>query len=74
MNSPQHCSRLREGNINGIFVTENISDIICLMFADDIANCSDTVANLQKRLNIINQFCIDTGMEINLEKTEIIVF
>ena len=70
----QLCTRLREGNINGIFVTENIPDIICLMFADDIANCSDTVVNLQKQLNVINEFCIDTSMEINLEKTEISVF
>ena len=42
--------------------------------ADDIANCSDTVINLQNQLNIINQFCSVTGTEINLNKTEVIVF
>ena len=51
-----------------------MQDIVCLMFADDVANCSDTVINLQNQLNIINQFCFDTGMEINLSKTEVIVF
>ena len=70
----QLCSRLREGCRNGIFINENMQDIVCLMFADDIANCSDTVINLQNQLNIINQFCSDTGMEINLSKTEVIVF
>ena len=54
----QLCTRLSEGNNNGIFVTD----------------CADTLVNLQKQLNIIYQFCIDTGMEINLVKIEIIVF
>ena len=44
------------------------------MFADDVANCSDTVLNLQTQLNTINEFCYDTNMQINLNKTEIIVF
>ena len=44
------------------------------MFADDIANCAETVIRLQQQLNIIDKFCLSTGMELNLEKTEIIVF
>ena len=65
-------TRLREGCRNGIFI--NMQDIVCLMFADDKANCSDIVINLQNQLNIINQFCSDTGMEINLSKTEVNIF
>ena len=61
----QLCTRLREGCRNGFFINENMQYIVCFMFADDIANCSDTVINLQNQLNIINQFCSDTGMEIN---------
>ena len=70
----QLCIALRKDCKNGIYINENIPDIIGLMFADDIANCSDTVVNLQKQLNIIQEFCLDTGMEVNLNKTEIIVF
>ena len=43
------------------------------MFADDIVNCFDTVVHLRNQLNITKQFCYETGMEINLDKTEIIV-
>ena len=49
-------------------------DILCLMYADDIANCAETVGRLQQQLNVIEQFCTLTGMEVNLNKTEIIVF
>ena len=44
------------------------------MFADDIASCAETAFKLHKQLNIVDRFCMNTGMEINLDKTEIIVF
>ena len=44
------------------------------MFADDVANCADTVARLQNQLDVIDAFCSKTGMQVNLEKSEIIVF
>ena len=44
------------------------------MFADDIANCAETAGNLQHQINIIDTFCPDTGMELNLNKTEVMVF
>ena len=64
---------LRQSCDSGI-ITEDIPDIICLMFTEDIANCAETVIKLQQQLNIIETFCNDTGMEVNLNKTEIIVF
>jgi hypothetical protein len=33
----QHCG-------TGIFITNGIPDILCLMFADDVANCAETVS------------------------------
>ena len=44
------------------------------MFADDVANCAETAIKLQQQINIVDQFCTDTGMEINFDKTEITVF
>ena len=41
-------------------------DILCLMFADDIANCAKTVQKLQQQLNVIDTYCESTGMEDNL--------
>jgi len=43
------------------------------MFADDVASCAETVNRLQQQLNTVDQFCISTGMEVNLNKTQIIV-
>ena len=42
--------------------------------ADDIANCAETAAMLQQQLHVVDQFCSNTGIEINLSKTEVIVF
>ena len=44
------------------------------MFADDIANCAETASRLQQQINTVEQFCTNTGMEVNLSKIEIIVF
>ena len=65
---------LRENCGSGIFVTNQIPDIICLMFADDIANCAETKQKLQEQINLIEIFCQNSGMEVNLNKTEITVF
>ena len=53
---------------------EDIPDIICLMFADNITNCVETVIKLQQQLKIIKYVCNDTGMEVDLNTTEIIVY
>ena len=44
------------------------------MYADDLANVSDTVTGLQSYINIISTFCDRTGMKINVKKTKVIVF
>jgi len=65
---------LRETCGSGIFISNEKPDILCLMFADDIASCAETAFKLQQQLNVADQFCINTGMEINLDKIEVIVF
>ena len=63
---------LRQTCNSGIFITDEIPDIICLMYADDIANCAETTLKLQQQINVIDTFCENTGMEVNLQKTEIL--
>ena len=46
--------------------------IICLTFDDGIDNCAETAARLQPQENVVDQFCSNTGMEINHRK--VIVF
>ena len=65
---------LRRQGHRGIFVTHQIQDIICILFADDVANCTETASELQRQLNSISEFCHNMGMAINQKKTEIIVF
>ena len=36
------CTLLRERCQDGIFITPDVEDIFCLMYAEDIANCSET--------------------------------
>ena len=57
-----------ECNNRGIFFTNDIEDILALMFADDVSCFSDTVIRLQKMVDLIGKFCKSVGMEINLKK------
>ena len=41
---------LRKNCETGIFIDNSIPDIVCLMFADDVANCAETVNRLQQQL------------------------
>jgi hypothetical protein len=45
-----------------------------LLFADDIALMSDTVVGLQKQSNILNKFCTQSKLTVNITKTKILVF
>lgn len=58
----------------GIFVTNDIPDLLTLMFADDVSCFADNVVKLQRLINAIARFCKSVGMEINFDKTKIIVF
>ena len=44
------------------------------MFADDVSSFADTVVQLHRQINRIEQFTKGVGLEINLEKTKIMVF
>ena len=47
---------LRQTCNSGIFITDEIPDIICLMYADDIANCAETTLKLQQQIDVIGTF------------------
>ena len=61
-------------NERGIFVTQDINELNVLMFADDVSSFADTVVQLQRQINRIEQFTKGVGLEINLEKTKNMVF
>ena len=65
---------LRSETDSGIFISNDIEDLLALMFADDVSCFSDTVTRLQRLINLIEKFCNAVGMKLNLEKTKIMVF
>ena len=63
-----------ESKLNrGIFVTTEIPDLLGLMFADDVSCFADTVVGLQRILNELEIFCKSVGINVNFDKTKIVV-
>ena len=46
----------------------------CLMFADDIVVMSETASGLQNCLNKLSDYCNLWGLNINIKKTNIVIF
>ena len=46
----------------------------CLLFADDIVLFSDNPRDLQESINSLHSFCTTSFLNINIDKTKIIVF
>jgi len=58
----------------GIQLHPGITEIFMLMFADDVARISDTVINLQRQLNTLVEFCTEYEIDVNVNKTKVVVF
>ena len=63
-----------ENACQGIYIDEQFSNITSLFYADDLANCGDTVRNLQKLADHLSSFCKRWKMRVNIDKTKVIVF
>jgi hypothetical protein len=48
--------------------------ILMLMYADDIAIVSDSVSDLQKKINCLEMYCKKWGLTVNMSKTNVVVF
>lgn len=65
---------LANSGINGIQLTPDLIQIFILLFADDVALIADTVNGLQQQLNILSTYCNEWKLNVNIEKTKILVF
>ncbi len=45
-----------------------------LLFADDLVLTSELEVGLQQQLDTLQQFCIERGLIVNVEKTKAMVF
>lgn len=48
--------------------------VACLLYADDLTLLSTTPTGLQKQLDTLHSFCLASELNVNLAKTEVVVF
>ena len=62
-----------QGNTNsGILIDDIVLNI--LLFADDMAIFGNNPEDLQNNLNLLHDYCNTWGLEVNGDKTKIMVF
>ena len=59
---------------NGVYVNNVTGHLYAFMFADDVASIGDTVVNLQQQIKLVSDFCDETGMKLNTDKSNVMVF
>ena len=67
-------SILKVSGLSGIQMLPNDVDVFLLMYIDDICIFSDNVLDLQRKINTLESYCNDWGLQVNTSKTKIIVF
>jgi hypothetical protein len=65
---------MRSGSTHGIFLSEDTGQLYALIFADDVSTFADTALNLQRHINIIEIFCNNSGLQLNTDKSKVMVF
>ena len=64
---------IRNGK-HGVQLMPDVATVYLLLFADDIALMSDTVVGLQNQVNNLKQASDVIGLEVNVQKTKIVIF
>ena len=52
----------------------NVASVPLLLFADDLALLSLSHAGLQKQMDLLDTFCVEHGLTVNVKKTQFLVF
>ena len=66
--------KLNQDGIHDIQFLSNHPFIFQVLFADDLVLVYDTVGGLQKQSHILTEQSLRLGLEINLTKTQVVVF
>ena len=67
-------NEINNSDIKGVQLFPDQVEILILLFADDVALCSETVCRLQRQLNILSKYCDESKLKVNSQKTKIMVF
>ena len=65
---------IENSGIPGVQLFPEVIQVMILLFADDIASISDTIVGLQRQLNLLREYCVQSKLVVNIVKTKIVVF
>lgn len=57
----------------GIEISESV-EVLLLLFADDLVLVAPSKINLQKKIECLRYYCVLNGLEIDMEKTKVVIF
>jgi hypothetical protein len=70
----QLANHMKDGGRHGIQMLPGLLELFILLFADDVALLATTPVGLQNQLNILEKCCTEMQLEVNIQKTKIMVF
>ena len=65
---------MRDKGCKGIYINEEVPNLVIILYAYDTAEGSDTVGRLQFMINVLVEYCRLWSLIVNLCKTKIFVF
>ena len=65
---------MRDKCCKGVYINEEVPNLMIILYADDIAEGSDTVGRLQFMINVLVEYCRMWSLIVNLCITKIVVF
>ena len=65
---------LKKDEERGIRLDDMVTDIVSLLFADDVALVSHSVVGLQNPLNVLARASHRNGLKVNIDKTKVMIF
>lgn len=65
--------RLNDSNIPGVYISSSVF-LHILLYADDAVILAESRIDLQKKLNLLEKFCFEFNLEVNINKTKVMIF
>ena len=70
----QLAEHVRSSGKHGVQMLPGLMELFILLFADDVTLLATIPRGLQNQLNCLRDCCIKMGMEVNEDKTKVMVF
>ncbi|MEW8542874.1 MAG: reverse transcriptase family protein, partial [Candidatus Thiodiazotropha sp.] len=65
---------IEQSGLRGVQLYPEIVEIFLLLFADDVALISDSVIGLQRQFYLLQDFCREQKLNVNIPKTKVVVY